>query len=70
MLVLSYFFRKKLKLLHKNIQENDGKLRVFLQERISNLLIVKAFSKEVEALNDANMYMANHKKARMDRIAF
>lgn len=70
MLILSYFFRKKLKLLHKNIQENDGKLRIFLQERISNLLIVKAFSKEVETLNDANMYMANHKKARMDRIAF
>ncbi len=69
-IVFTYYFRKRLKVLHKRIQESDGKLRVFLQERISNLLIVKAFSKEIESLNEANLYMANHKKKRMERITF
>lgn len=66
----TYFFRKKLKAMHKRIQESDGKLRIYLQERISNLLIVKAFSKEIESLNEANLYMANHQKRRIERITF
>lgn len=32
--VLTYAFRRVLKLLHKNIQESDGQLRIFLQEHI------------------------------------
>ncbi len=70
LIFFTYFFRKHLKTLHKKVQEADGNLRVYLQERISNLLIVKTFSKEIESLNEANLYMANHRQKRIDRITF
>ena len=48
--VLSYFFRKKLKLLHKEVREKDGVLRIFLQERISSLMAVRGFSAEEQTM--------------------
>lgn len=41
MFILTYAFRKVLKRLHKRIQETDGALRVYLQERLESLLIVR-----------------------------
>ena len=49
MVILTWVFRGILKRLHKNIQESDGRLRTFLQERISSLMIVKAFSAEAQS---------------------
>ena len=46
LILLTYMFRKKLKKLHRLIQENDGKLRIFMQEHLSSLIIVKSFSVE------------------------
>ena len=43
MILLTYSFRKVLKSLHKDIQEADGALRVFMQERLESLLIVHTF---------------------------
>ena len=67
---LTYAFRGVLKRLHRNIQESDGRLRVFLQERISSLMIVKAFSTEKQSSDGAAAAMADHKAARMRRILF
>lgn len=39
-------FRKILKRLHKRVQETEGKTRSFIQEVLSNLLVIKAFSAE------------------------
>ena len=55
MLAFTYGFRKKLKLLHKNIQEADGALRIFMQERLESLLIVRSFSKESQAADRASL---------------
>ena len=70
LIVLSWAFRKVLKKLHKNIQEQDGKLRVFLQERIGSLLMIKSFAAEDETLREAEEYMARHKASRMKRSVF
>lgn len=70
LLFLSYAFRTVLKRLHKNIQEVDGRLRVFLSERLSYLLIVRSFVKEKQTVEDASLLMDNHKKARMKRNHF
>lgn len=64
---LTYAFRKVMKRLHKNIQETNGKLRIFLQERLGNLMIVRAFSAEQQTQNDADFLMNEHRKARMKR---
>ena len=70
MLALTYGFRKILKRLHKNIQEADGTLRVFLQERLESLLIVRTFAKEQQTAAQAARLMEQHKAARMKRSNF
>ena len=70
MLALTYGFRKILKRLHKNIQEADGTLRVFLQERLESLLIVRTFAKEQQTATQAASLMEQHKAARMKRSNF
>lgn len=63
-------FRKTIKRLHKKVQETEGKTRSFIQEAVSNLLVIKAFSaeKQVEAQTDA-LQQSNF-RARMKRRAF
>ena len=70
MMLLTYAFRKILKRLHKRIQETDGALRVFLQERLESLLIVRTFAKEQQTAAQADNLMEQHKAARMKRSNF
>ena len=68
--ILTFGFRKVLKRLHGSIQESDGRLRVFLSDRLTNLLVVKSFALERETSNSAEEKMAEHLKARMKRNHF
>ena len=70
LMLLTYAFRGVLKRLHKNIQESDGKLRIFLQERISNLMVIKAFAAEKQSGEGAGRAMEEHKAARLKRNRF
>lgn len=66
-LLLTYGFRKVLKQLHKQIQEADGAVRVFLQERLENLMVVRTFGMEERMEEAAREKMNRHKAARMRR---
>ena len=70
MVVFSWLFRKRMKRLHKDIQEADGRLRVFLQERIGSLMMIRSFAAEEQTAGMADARMQAHKDARMRRIAF
>ena len=70
MLILTYGFRKRLKKLHKNVQEMDGRLRIFLQERIGSLMMLRSYAAEERTLSESAEKMNDHKRARMKRIAF
>ena len=70
MMLLTYAFRRILKRLHKRIQETDGALRVFLQERLESLVIVRTFAKEEQMAQQADTLMDDHKAARMKRSNF
>lgn len=70
LVLLTYIFRKQLKKLHKQMQENDGLVRIFLQEHLGSLLIVKAFGREEDTLSQAVWHMDEHKKARMHKNHF
>ena len=70
LIFLTYAFRKVLKRLHKNVQENDGKLRIYLQENISSLMIIRSFAAEDQTEDDAGRKMHEHKKARMRKVRF
>lgn len=70
LVLLTYIFRKQLKKLHKQMQEKDGFVRIFLQEHLGSLMIVKAFCKEADSLTEAESHMSEHKKARMRKNHF
>ena len=70
LLIATYGFRKVLKRLHKNIQERDGKLRVFLQERLGSLMMIRSFAAEQQTEEEAINKMSDHKSTRMKRVRF
>lgn len=67
---LSYSFRKVMKKLHKNVQEQDGKLRVFWQETLGGMPIVRSFAVEQSIIEEANEKMNLHKAARLKKNLF
>lgn len=67
---LTYSFRKVLKRLHKRIQESDGRLRVFLSERLGSLMIVRTFAQEQQTADRAAELMDDHRANRMKRNHF
>ena len=60
-------FRKKMKLLHKRVQESSGKVRSFLQEMMESLLIVKVFSTEKKMIDRASGLQEEYYEAQMKR---
>ncbi len=68
--VLASMFRKAMKRLHKNVQESDGSLRVFLQERIGSMMMIRSFAAADTAAVQAREKMNAHKSARMKRVRF
>ena len=70
LILLTYTFRKVLKRLHKSIQEKNGSLRVFLQERLGSLMILRTFSAERQSKEQADIKMSDHRNARMKHNHF
>ncbi len=70
LILFTLLFRKRLKTLHKGIQERDGSLRMFLTERLSSSVVVRAFGVQKEVLSEAEVKMNAHRDARMKRNAF
>ncbi len=70
LLLVSWAFRKKSKQLHKLVQETDGKLRVYLSDRLTSLLIVRSFAREKQITSDAHQEMLLHQDVRMKRNHF
>ena len=64
---ITLVLRKYLKEQHKIVQEKDGAVRVYLQERISSMLILRTFGVEKQALSEAGEKFAEHKRARMKK---
>ena len=68
LILVSYFTRPLMKRLHSQIQESDGNVRVLLQERLDNLLIVDAYSQQDKSLEMAAQRMTDHRKLRLKKI--
>ncbi|WP_028518355.1 ABC transporter ATP-binding protein [Ruminococcus flavefaciens] len=66
----TYGFRNVLKKLHNNIQERDGKLRVYLQERLGSMMMIRSFAAEEQTEAEAFDRMSDHKSSRMKRVRF
>lgn len=70
MVILTYSFRKVLKRLHKNVQEKDGSLRIFLQETLGNMMMIRSFAAEQQTMQDMANKTKDHKAARMRKNRF
>lgn len=70
LLVATTVFRSRLKQLHKGVQESDGRLRVFLQERLGSLLMIRSFAAEARTLDESERVMDGFWKARIRRNRF
>lgn len=68
--IATRLMRKKLKSLHKQVQEEDDKVRSFWQECLSNLLAVKVFSNESNMAEKSNDLQQNCFKAKMKKAIF
>ena len=68
--ILIVLTRTKLKNLHKDIQEADGKSRSFMQECIENLLAVKVFSVDGKIEKKTDKLLDNSYKAIMKRKTY
>lgn len=67
---LTAVLRRRLRRLHTRIQEANGKVLAFLQERLENLMIVRIFSMEEQTGKEAASWMKRHKSARVRRGLF
>lgn len=68
--VITYFFRKILKRLHKDIREADGKVYEFLQERLSSMMIIRTFGMEHRMVKGAEERMLDYRSKRLKRTHF
>lgn len=68
--VLSFVLRKKLKGYHASVQQNDGRVRSFMQERLGNLAVIKTYTREELTVRMAEEGMDAHVKARIRRVHF
>lgn len=68
--LVTFLFRTRLKTLHSVIQERDGQLRVFYQERLNSQIVVRVFSKENQTEEEQQQFLAQHQSARMKRNWF
>lgn len=66
---ISLLLRRRIKHLHKDVQEKQGIVRSFLQESTENLLAVKSFGVQDKMLSRSRENQTLHFRARMKRRA-
>ncbi|MBQ3553425.1 MAG: ABC transporter ATP-binding protein [Clostridia bacterium] len=66
-LFASGIYRKKMKNLHKKVQESDGKTRSFMQETLANLLVIKSFGNEARMVENAGRLQKENYRFNLKR---
>ena len=70
LILMTFFFRKLMKRLHKGVQEADGKARIFIQESIASMLMIRSFVAERQTMAETEKKLEGHKAARMRKNRF
>lgn len=67
--LVSTLFKKFMKEYHKQIMETDGKIRSFMQETLSSLLVIKVFSAEKKVCDiSSDLQETNYKRKAKKNI--
>ena len=64
---MTALFRKHLKKRHKEVMEADGKFRSYMQEGLSSLMTIKAYSAEGRSTEKAESFAEEYYQKRMRR---
>lgn len=65
--LLTWMLRRMMKKLHTQVQQADGKFRVFMTERLNSMMVIRAFDKQKVSMEQGSEKMAAHKTARMKK---
>ena len=68
--IVTRMFRGKLKSLHKEVQQREGKMRSYMQETVENILLIKLFGVRKKSEKRTAELQQEHFKARMKRRSF
>lgn len=68
--IVTRMFRGKLKSLHKEVQQKEGKMRSYMQETVENILLIKLFGVRKKSEKRTAELQQEHFKARMKRRSF
>ncbi len=63
----TWVLRKLMKKLHLQVQQADSRFRVFMTERLGSMMIIRAFRQEKNAMDQGQVFMDDHRRARMKR---
>ncbi|MDY5577553.1 MAG: ABC transporter ATP-binding protein [Lachnospiraceae bacterium] len=66
----SVLFRRKMKSLHKGMQEAEGKVRSFQQEILESIVVIRSFKAENKVGDMGDYLMQEHKKMRLKKNIF
>lgn len=69
-LLLTHALRKIMKRLHKEVQSAGSYVRSYLQETLTNLLVLRTFGNEANSTECAKERMEAHRRVRMKRNTF
>lgn len=70
LMLLTFLFRGRLKRLHTEQQEAQGRVRVFLLDRLQSLLVIHSFSRERAEHERGGELMDDFRRVRMRRSNF
>lgn len=68
MLICSRFYGKKMKTIHKECQEKDGKAKSFTQESLANWMLIQSFDGADTVRGRLGGLLGSHFKAKLKRI--
>lgn len=68
--IVTRMFRGKLKSLHKEVQQKEGKMRSYMQETVENILLIKLFGVRKKSEKKTAELQQEHFKAGMKRRSF
>lgn len=68
MLICSRFYGKKMKSIHKECQEKDGKAKSFTQESLANWMLIQSFDGAETVRGRLGGLLGSHFKAKLKRI--
>lgn len=65
--IFIWVLRRQMKRMHTKVRDADGQVRIFASERLGSMMVIRAFEKEPQTMEQMDVLMHAHKSARMKK---